>query len=57
MSSATNTVVKDAMTVTPERWSLWLRQIRAIFRLEIRKNFLGRRSVLIYLLAFMPVIC
>lgn len=36
-------------------WSLWLRQIRAIFRLEIRKNFLGKRSFLIYLLALMPV--
>ena len=36
-------------------WSLWLRQIRAIFRLEIRKNFLGKRSVLIYLLAFLPI--
>src|SRR6266849_7614753 len=36
-------------------WSLWLRQIRAIFRLEIRKNFFGKRSVLIYLLAFLPI--
>src|SRR5438552_14342088 len=36
-------------------WSLWLRQIRAIFRLELRKNFLGKRSVLIYLLAFLPI--
>jgi ABC-type transport system involved in multi-copper enzyme maturation permease subunit len=56
MSSAANTVANDGLTVTPERWSLWLRQIRAIFNLEIRKNFLGRRSVLIYLLAFLPVI-
>ena len=36
-------------------WSLWLRQIRAIFRLEIEKNFLGRRSILLYLLALLPV--
>src|SRR6267143_6061657 len=36
-------------------WSLWLRQIRAIFRLEIRKNFLGTRAILIYLLALLPV--
>src|SRR3984893_9006916 len=36
-------------------WSLWLRQIRAIFGLEMRKNFLGRRAILIYLLAFFPV--
>src|SRR6266508_3850363 len=37
-------------------WSLWLRQIRAIFRLEIEKNFLGRRSILLYLLALLPVL-
>jgi ABC-type transport system involved in multi-copper enzyme maturation permease subunit len=34
---------------------LWLRQIRAIFRLEIKKNFLGKRSILIYLLALLPL--
>jgi ABC-type transport system involved in multi-copper enzyme maturation permease subunit len=37
-------------------WSLWFRQIRAIFRLEIEKNFLGRRSLLLYFLAALPVI-
>lgn len=36
-------------------WALWLRQIRAIFRLELEKNFLGRRSILIYLLALLPL--
>src|SRR5712692_5679889 len=36
-------------------WALWLRQIRAIFRLEMRKNFLGKRSILIYLLALLPI--
>jgi ABC-type transport system involved in multi-copper enzyme maturation permease subunit len=36
-------------------WSLWLRQLRAIFRLEIRKNFFGTRAILIYLLALLPV--
>lgn len=40
----------------PSPWSLWLRQIRAIFRLEIEKNFLGRRSILLYLLALIPVV-
>ncbi|HET6645751.1 MAG TPA: hypothetical protein VFH01_00400 [Pyrinomonadaceae bacterium] len=40
----------------PLPWSLWLRQIRAIFRLEIEKNFLGRRSILLYLLALIPVV-
>jgi len=36
-------------------WALWLRQIRAIFRIEIEKNFLGRRSILLYLLALLPI--
>ena len=40
----------------PLPWSLWLRQIRAIFRLEIEKNFLGRRSILLYLLALIPIV-
>jgi hypothetical protein len=40
----------------PLPWSLWMRQARAIFRLEIEKNFLGKRSVLIYLLALLPII-
>ena len=39
----------------PRRWSLWLRQIGAIFRLEIEKNFLGRRSILMYLIALLPL--
>ncbi len=37
-------------------WGLWLRQVGAIFRLEIEKNFLGRRSILLYLLALLPIV-
>src|SRR5262249_42105507 len=37
-------------------WSLWLRQIGAILRLELEKNFLGRRSFLIYLITFLPLL-
>ena len=37
-------------------WALWLRQIRAILRIEVRKNFWGRRAMLIYLLAAIPVL-
>ena len=37
-------------------WSLWVRQILAILKLELRKNFFGRRSILIYLLALLPVV-
>ncbi len=37
-------------------WSLWFRQTGAIFWLEIEKNFLGRRSILLYLLALLPIV-
>jgi ABC-type transport system involved in multi-copper enzyme maturation permease subunit len=36
-------------------WSLWMRQIRAILRIEVKKNFWGRRAILIYLLTAIPV--
>jgi len=37
-------------------WGLWLRQIRAIVGLELAKNFLSRRSILIYLIALLPLL-
>ncbi len=40
---------------TMEGWALWWRQIRAILRIEVRKNFWGRRALLLYLLAALPV--
>jgi ABC-type transport system involved in multi-copper enzyme maturation permease subunit len=36
-------------------WMLWLRQIAAILRLELEKNFLSRRSILIYLITALPL--
>ncbi|HEX8456596.1 MAG TPA: hypothetical protein VF656_04675 [Pyrinomonadaceae bacterium] len=36
-------------------WGLWAQQTFAILRLELRKNFLSRRALLIYLLAALPV--
>lgn len=36
-------------------WALWLRQLSAIMRLEVRKNFFAKRSLLVYPLAAMPV--
>ncbi len=36
-------------------WALWLRQIGAILRLEVQKNFLSRRSILIYLITLLPL--
>lgn len=37
-------------------WSLWTRQTLAILRLEIRKNFLSRRALLLYLIAGLPLV-
>jgi ABC-type transport system involved in multi-copper enzyme maturation permease subunit len=36
-------------------WSLWTRQTLAIMGLEIKKNFLGRRALLLYLIAVAPL--
>ncbi|MCM3869770.1 MAG: ABC transporter permease [Pyrinomonadaceae bacterium] len=55
MSSNIDVSEIDRTDKLPLAWSLWLRQIRAIFRLEIEKNFLGRRSILLYLLALVPI--
>ena len=37
-------------------WSLWTRQTVAIMRLEIKKNFLSRRALLLYLMAGLPLV-
>jgi ABC-type transport system involved in multi-copper enzyme maturation permease subunit len=36
-------------------WTLWLRQVGAILRIDITKNFWGRRALLLYLFAGIPV--
>jgi len=54
MSSATD-AIETRSQKSPLNWSLWFRQVRAIFRMELEKNFLSRRSILIYLLAFLPL--
>jgi ABC-type transport system involved in multi-copper enzyme maturation permease subunit len=56
MSSSTIDFAPKKIEKQPLPWSLWWRQIRAIFRLEIEKNFFGRRSILLYLLALIPVV-
>lgn len=37
-------------------WNLWREQVSAILRLEIKKNFLARRGLWIYLLAAAPAV-
>ena len=54
MSSAVDVI--DATEKSSWSWGLWLRQIRAIVGLELQKNFLSRRSILIYLIAVLPLL-
>src|SRR5437879_12734555 len=54
-SSTVNIPATGKLPKQPLPWSLWARQVRAIFRLEIEKNFFGRRSILLYLLALLPI--
>ena len=53
MSAAVDVVTRHEKSSL--QWGLWLRQIRAILRLELQKNFLSRRSILIYLIALLPL--
>jgi len=41
-------------TLSGQPWELWTRQIAAILRMDLRKNFLSSRGIWIYLLAFAP---
>ncbi|HEX8423220.1 MAG TPA: hypothetical protein VF634_07410 [Pyrinomonadaceae bacterium] len=52
IESATPARVKSARELP---WGLWAQQTLAILRLELQKNFLSRRALLIYLLAALPV--
>ena len=58
MTSISDQVDVDPTVTSAERptsWSLWMRQTLAIMGLEIRKNFLGRRALLLYLAAALPL--
>jgi ABC-type transport system involved in multi-copper enzyme maturation permease subunit len=54
--SASTEVMAETTPSTGPPWSLWGRQIAAILRLEVRKNFLGKRAILIYLIAAVPIL-
>lgn len=54
MSSRVETAIMEK-TANNSHWALWRRQVASIVRLELRKNFTGKRSILIYLLALLPV--
>jgi len=54
--SSTAETIQTKTAVKPEAsLSLWSRQVLAILRLELKKNFFGKRSLLVYLLALMPI--
>jgi ABC-type transport system involved in multi-copper enzyme maturation permease subunit len=54
MSSAAEAI--QTPETSSRSWGLWLRQIRAIVSLELEKNFFSRRSILIYLIAILPLL-
>src|SRR4026208_89194 len=53
MSSAAEAI--QTTETTSGSWGLWVRKIQAIVSLELAKNFFSRRSILIYLIAALPV--
>jgi ABC-type transport system involved in multi-copper enzyme maturation permease subunit len=50
LEAATSSKTKEALP-----WSLWFRQAGAILRIELKKNLWGKRAVLLYLLALLPI--
>ena len=54
--AAANTKESGAMRAETSLWSLRMRQMLAVLRLEIRKNFLSRRAFLLYLIAVLPLV-
>jgi len=53
-AGAATTPVEKGASRKPQ-WGLWAQQTLAILGLELQKNFLSRRALLIYLLAGLPV--
>jgi ABC-type transport system involved in multi-copper enzyme maturation permease subunit len=54
MSSLVETAAKSATNNL--QWGMWWRQVRAILRMEVKKNFWGKRALLIYVFAAIPVL-
>src|SRR6266700_2724406 len=55
MSSTAETIQTNSSARHDSRWSPYHQKKAAIMRLEVEKNFFGKRAVLVYLLAFMPI--
>jgi hypothetical protein len=57
MNSTSQIVDKSNIAPLPATsWALWKRQTIAILKLEIGKNFLSRRALLLYLIAGAPLV-
>lgn len=61
MSSTSEITQQPPITAPPgphraTSWALWTRQTLAILRLEIKKNFLSRRALLLYPVAALPLL-
>lgn len=56
LTTAETAPAENSSKQKESNWSLWARQTVAILKLELRKNFFGRRAILIYLLALLPVV-
>ena len=55
MSATAETIQPRKSSLPDQNLSLWLRQLRAIVAFDLKKNFFGKRSLLVYLLALMPI--
>ncbi len=55
MSSTAETIQTPTVTLPEQNLALWLRQLRAIVAFDLKKNFFGKRALLVYLLALMPI--
>ncbi|HEY0657426.1 MAG TPA: ABC transporter permease, partial [Pyrinomonadaceae bacterium] len=55
-TAAANVNQPNASRARASSRSLWTRQTLAIMNLEIRKNFLSRRALLLYLMAGLPLV-
>lgn len=55
-ASVVNVDSPDIIGAERSLWSMRMRQILAVMRLEIKKNFLSRRAFLLYLLAGLPLV-
>src|SRR5712671_1967936 len=55
MSATAETIQSKPASEPRSSWALLLGQITTIMRLDVKRNFFGKRAVLIYLLALMPI--